>query len=191
MALDFNSAGAQRSFDTIPDGTIAVVQLKIRPGNVGEGGWLKRTKNGDAEGIDAELTVAEGEYTKRKFWAYMLTGGATDGHSQAADITTRRLRAVIESVRGIKPTDVSEAAKQARCISGYADLDGVRFLCRIDVEPAYGEYKAKNILGEVITPDRKEWRPIEQEARQAKPNGADATPTGASVQTIKKPEWAR
>jgi hypothetical protein len=191
MALDFNTAGAQRSFDTIPEGTIAVVQLKVRPGNAGEGGWLKRTKNGDAEGIDAELTVVEGEYAKRKFWAYMLTGGETDGHSQAADITTRRLRAVIESARGIKPTDVSEAAKQARCATSYADFDGVRFMCRIGVEPARGEYKAKNILGEVITPDRKEWRPIEQEAKQAKPDGADATPAGTSVQTIRKPEWAR
>ena len=69
MALDFNTAGAQRSFDTIPDGTIAVVQLKIRPGNAGEGGWLKRSKDGKAEGIDAEFIVVEGEYTKRKFWA--------------------------------------------------------------------------------------------------------------------------
>jgi hypothetical protein len=187
MSLDFNAAGAQRSFDVIPDGTIAVVQLKVRPGNVGEGGWLKRSKNGDAEGIDAELTVAEGEYTRRKFWAYMLTGGTTDGHAQAGDITERRLRAILESARGIKPTDVSETAKQARCATSYADFDGLRFLCRIDVEPARGEYKAKNILGEVITPDRKEWRPIEQ----AKPDGANAMPTGASVQTIKKPEWAR
>jgi hypothetical protein len=191
MSLDFNAAGAQRSFDVIPDGTVAVVQLKVRPGNAGKGGWLKRSKDGKAEGIDAEFVVVEGEYTRRKFWGYLLTGGETDGHAQAADITDRRLRAVIESARGIKPTDVSEAAKSARCLTGYSDLDGVRFLCRIDVEPARGEYKAKNILGEIITPDRKEWRPIEQEARQAKPDGADATPTGTGVQTIKKPEWAR
>jgi hypothetical protein len=187
---DFNNAGAQRSFEVIPDGTIAVVQINIRPGNVGEGGMLARTKKGDAEKLDAEFVVSEGEYAKRKFWENMLTGGTTDGHAQAGDITMRRLRAILESARGIKPTDVSEAAKQAR-VADYAAFDGMRFMCKIGVEPARGEYKAKNIIAEIITPDRREWHPIEQEAKQAKPNGADATPTGASVAAIKKPEWAK
>jgi hypothetical protein len=31
MSYDFNTAGEQRSFDVIPDKTIAVVQLNIRP----------------------------------------------------------------------------------------------------------------------------------------------------------------
>jgi hypothetical protein len=33
MALDFNDVGPQRSFDVIPDGTIAIVRMKIRPGH--------------------------------------------------------------------------------------------------------------------------------------------------------------
>jgi hypothetical protein len=186
---DFNTAGAQRSFDMIPDGTIAVVQINIRPGNAGEGGLFKRSKEGKAEGLDAEFTVVEGEHTKRKFWGYLITGGTTDGHAQAADITTRRLRAILESARGIKPTDVSEAAKTAR-IAAYADFDGMRFMAKIGLEPAQNGYKAKNILSEAITPDRQEWRPIEQVAKAA----ADAatkpvitSPTGV----IAKPEWAR
>ena len=36
---------------------------------------------------------------------------------------------------------------------------------KLGVEPAKGDYKAKNILAEVITPDRKEWHPVEQEAQ--------------------------
>jgi hypothetical protein len=44
--MDYNQAGAQRSFDVIPDGTIVVVQMNIRAGNVGEGGILKRSNNG-------------------------------------------------------------------------------------------------------------------------------------------------
>jgi hypothetical protein len=148
---------------------------------------LKRSKNSEAEGIDAEFTVAEGEHAKRKFWSFMVVSGTTDGHAQAADITTRRLRAILESARGIKPTDVSETAKQARCATSYSDFDGMRFLCRIDVEPARGEYKAKKILDEIITPDRKEWRPIEQEAKPA----ADATKYAGNMTTIEKPVWAK
>jgi hypothetical protein len=62
MSYDYNQAGEQRSFEVIPEGTIAVVQMNIRPGNAGEGGLLKRSKAGDAEGIDAEFIVVEGDY---------------------------------------------------------------------------------------------------------------------------------
>ena len=36
--FDFNTAGEQRTFDVVPDRTIAVVQLNIRPGDAGEDG---------------------------------------------------------------------------------------------------------------------------------------------------------
>jgi hypothetical protein len=187
---DYNTAGEQRSFDVIPDGTIAVVQMNIRRGNSGEGGLLKRSKNGDAEGLDAELTVVEGEYVKRKFWSFMIVSGTTDGHQQASDITMRRLRAMLESARGIKPTDVSEAAKKAR-VAEYTDFDGIRFIAKIGVEPARGDFKAKNILGEVVTPDRKEWRPIEQGVEPAAKASAKAATSTGAVTPIAKPAWAK
>ena len=83
----------------------------------------------------------------------------------------RRLRAILESARGIKPTDVSEAAKKAR-VAEYADFDGIRFMAKIGVEPARGDYKAKNILGEVITPDRKEWHPISAGGQAGESDGS-------------------
>jgi hypothetical protein len=184
MSYDYNQAGEQRSFDVIPEGTVAVVQMDIRPGNAGEDGLLKRSKAGDAEGIDAEFIIVEGDYAKRKFWGFLITGGTTDGHAQAADITTRRLRAILESARGIKPTDISEAAKKAR-IAEYSDFDGIRFMAKIGVEPARGEYKAKNILAEAVTPDRKEWRSINQEAKPA------AKAATSSITPIAKPAWAQ
>jgi hypothetical protein len=183
--MDFNQVGAQKSFDVIPDGTIVVVQMNIRRGNAGEGGLLKRSKNGLAEMLDAEFIVVEGDHVKRKFWENMVVDGPTDGHKEAADITHRRLRAIIESVKGIKPADVSEEAKAARNVE-YDAFDGMRFVCRVGVEPAHGDYKAKNILVEVITPDRtKEWRPIEQQ-----PKPKDSGPGGNTPTPIIKPKWA-
>jgi hypothetical protein len=187
MSYDYNTAGGQRSFDVIPDGTIAVVQMNIRPGNAGEGGLLKRSKAGDAEGLDAEFIVVEGDYAKRKFWGFLIVSGTTDGHAQAADITARKLRAILESARGIKPTDVSEAAKKAR-IAEYADFDGLCFIAKIGVEPARDGYKAKNILGEVVTSDRKEWHAVEQ---TAKPAAKAATAPASNVTPIAKPVWAQ
>jgi hypothetical protein len=187
MSYDFNTAGEQRSFDVIPDGTTAVVQMHIRPGHAGPDGLLKRSKNGEAEGIDAEFIVVEGEYAKRKLWSFMITAGSTDGHSQAADITTRRLRAILESARGIKPTDVSEAAKKARVAETFADFDGIRFMCKLGVEPASALYKAKNIIAEVITPDRKEWHSVEQVAQTT----AAAEAPASAMTPITKPAWAQ
>ena len=91
----------------------------------------------------------------------MVLSGTTDGHAQAAEITRTKLRAILESARGIKPADVSEAAVKARRAE-FDEFDGIRFIAKIAVEPARGDYKAKNILGDVITPDRKEWHPVEQ-----------------------------
>ena len=116
----------------------------------------------------------------------MVLSGTTDGHEEAADITKRRLRAILESARGIKPQDISEAAKAARNAE-FAEFHGLRFMCKLGVEPARGEYKAKNNIAEVITPDRKEWHAIEQQPKseEAKKGGADNTPA-----PITKPAWA-
>src|SRR6516225_4549227 len=160
MTYDFNTASEQRTFDVIPDRTVAVVQLNIRPGDAGEGGLFKRSKNGQAEGLDCELIVVGGPHNKRKFFEWMTISGTSDNHAQAAEITHQKLRAIIESARGIKPTDVSEAAKKAR-VAEYVEFDGIRFLAQIGVEPAKDQYRAKNFLAQVITPERKEWQPVE------------------------------
>lgn len=187
---DYNDAGPQRTFEVIPAGTIAVVEMSIRSGNAGEDGLLKRSKDGGCEGLDAELTVVEGEYAKRKIWSFMVVSGTTDGHAQAADITKSRLRAILESARNIKPADVSEAAKKARTTTRYADFDGIRFMAKLGVEPASGDYKAKNILAEVITPDRKEWHAVQQEPKaKAAPNSGAAGQ--AAPAQISKPTWAK
>jgi hypothetical protein len=183
MAYDFNKASDQ--FELIPDRTVALVQLNIRQG---EGGLFKRSKNGQAEGLDAEVIVVGGKYDKRKFYDWMTVSGTTDGHAQAADITHGKLRAIIESARGIKPTDVSEAAKKARVVE-YADFDGIRFYAQIGVEPAKGEFRAKNVLARIITPDdTKNWHPVEQVAKPA-PASTPAGETPSNV--IVKPVWAQ
>jgi hypothetical protein len=114
MAFDFNTATEQRDFDVIPAGTIVVVQMVIRAGDAGEDGLLKRSGNGLAEGLDCKFIVVEGPYAKRNIFSFMVLSGTTDGHAQAAEITNSRLRGILESARGIKPTDVSEAAKKLR-----------------------------------------------------------------------------
>jgi hypothetical protein len=183
MPYDYNNANSQ-SFDVIPDGTIVVAQLNIRAGGAGEDGLLKRSKNGACEMLDCEFTVVEGEYSKRKFWSRLVISGTTDGHEQAAGFSRGHLRQILECVRGIKPNDMSEAAKTAR-VADLSDFDGLRFMCKLGVEPAHDGFKAQNILLDVITPDRKEWHAIEQQPKGPKPKGGGNPPA-----PITKPGWA-
>src|SRR5262249_17802245 len=106
-----------------------------------------------------------------------------------------RIRGMLESARGIRPDDTSDAAKTARQIASYGDLDGLRFIARIGVEPAQGNYPAKNTLDEAITPDKQAWRPVEE---VPKPTGSALLQTPASLgapvtapTALDRPKWAR
>lgn len=187
-SYDFNTAGPQRSFDVIPDGTIVPVELTVRPGNAGEDGMLRRSKDGRSLALDCEFTVTEGEHFKRKFWMLFTLEGATSGHAEAGEISRGKLRAILESARGVRSDDKSEMATKAR-IAKFSEFNGLRFLVRVGVEPAQNGYKAKNTLAEVITPDKQVWRQLEQVLRAATPPAAPSAATAPAA--IAKPEWAK
>jgi hypothetical protein len=176
---DFNDAGEQRSFDVIPSGTIVLLSMTVRPGGAGTGGWLKKSRDGLSEGLDCECTVIEGPYEKRKIWPLFTLGGTTNGHADAAKISRIKLRAILESARGIRPDDKSEQAAKARRTSSFADFDGLRFLAKTGVERRDG-FAAKNTLQEIITPEREQWHAIPQVPLRS------ATPA-----KIERPAWAR
>ena len=194
MAYDFNSAPEQREGGLIADGTIAVVHMTVRPGNAGEGGWLKRSKAGDSMAMDCEFTVVDGPFAKRKFWSLFTVEGTTEGHAKAADISGSRLRGILESARGIRPDDESEAAKNARRVNSYGDFDGIRFVAKIGIEKGKDGYKDKNTLDAAVTPDRKAWVKVEQIAKQQgfQQVGAavQAAQANAAAQAAGKPSWA-
>lgn len=190
MAYDFNTASEQRGSDLIPDGTIAPVHLTIRPGNSGEGGWLKRSKAGDSEAIDCEFTVTEGPNAKRKFWTLFTIQGTTEGHQKAADFSASRIRAILESAQGVRPDDESDSAKNMRRINSWANLNNVRFIAKIGIEKGKDGYKDKNILAEVITPDRKQWAKIEQPVKQQSFQQVASPGVQPASGTTNKPAWA-
>jgi hypothetical protein len=192
MPYDYSTAPEQRGIELIPDGTVATLQLTIRPGGAGEGGLLKRSKDGACEMLDLEFVVVDGPQVKRKLWEHMVISGTTDGHGKAAEISRGRLRAIIESARGIKPSDLGAEARKARTVE-LGDLDGLRFIAKIGVEKGRpkndgtGEnYPDRNTIAMVVTPDRGDWRAVEQTPGPTRPIAGD---TGAVVPII-KPAWA-
>lgn len=188
--MDFNNASEQQEFgELIPDGTIATVHMTVRPGNAGEGGWLKRSKSGDSAALDCEFTIVDGQFAKRKFWGLFTIEGTTEGHAKAADISASRLRAILESARGIQPSDQSDSAKAARKVGSWGDFDGLRFVAKIGIEKGSGNYKDKNMLASAVTPDRQAWVKVEQVTRAPSIAPAVAAPA-ASAPASAKPAWA-
>jgi hypothetical protein len=191
MTIDLNEAGGQREFDLIPADTIATLAIKVRGGGAGPDGALRRSKDGKSEGLDLEPIVCDGEYVKRKLWALLTLQGETEGHAEAGRIAATVLRAIIESARGIKPDDQSEAAKQQRCLASYLELDGMRFVGRIGVVPAKNGYDAKNKLASVITPDMKAWRKPDQGAAPVPAAKPSQPSSGSGGAVVPRPQWSR
>ena len=187
ISYDFNDADTQRN--VIPDGTIATVRMTVRLGSAGEGGWLRRSNDGNSEALDCEFVVLDGPFAKRKFWSLFTVAGSTPGHAEAAKISAGKLRAILESARGIKPDDKSDAAKEARRIKSYSDLNGLTFVARIGVEPPQNGYKAKNRLDHVVTPDEKAWHPVAREPVAAPP--AEPAEHASTPAKINRPDWSK
>jgi hypothetical protein len=196
MPYDYSEAPPPRdTFDLIPDGTVAEIQMHIRAGNAGEDGMLKRSKDGGCEMLDTEFVVVSGPYAKRKFWTYFVLEGTTSGHATAAEISRGHLRNILESARGIKPGDTSAQARADRTAS-LKDFDNLIFIARIGVEKGKpkndgsGEsWPDKNVLAAAVTPDKKEWHAVPQ----APPfNGGTptSTPGSSSAPPVAKPAWA-
>ena len=189
-AFDFNTAPDQREFDVIPKGEIVVVQMRIKPGD-GEDGLLSRLDKG-CEGLACELTVVEGKWAKHKLFPWLLVSGTTDGQMDMAHTNLGTLKAIIDSAHGFKPKDMSEATKKERArFSDLRHFDGIRFMLKVGIEPAKGDYKAKNIIQLVITPGMKEWQPVKQVEQPLAPlEPITKGDSKGDSKAIVKPAWA-
>jgi len=183
-------------FEMIPHGTPATFVLHIRAGNVGEDGMLTRSKDGGCEMLVSELTIADGPYKGRKLFERWILVGTTDGHAKSADINRSTLKAILDSALGLKPDDLTPQARAARTVS-LKQFEGMSFIGRIGIEKGRprndgsGEnWPDKNILAAVITPNKKDWHPVEQPPPfNGGGGGAQAAPA-ETASPIARSGWA-
>lgn len=171
---DYNDA--RQNPNLIPKGTIAKVGLTIRPGGFDDpsqgwtGGYATRGSTG-AVYLNGEFTVLEGPYAKRKI--FTLIGLYSPKGPDWANMGRSFVRGMLNSARGISDKDVSPQAQAARRISGFADLDGLEFVAKVDVgTDANGE--EKNEIRMAVTPDHRGY---------AEAMGAPRMPATAPVYT--------
>jgi hypothetical protein len=158
MKLNLNEAEAPtRDFTrggVIPEDEEVRVVLNLLAGDDEEtDNLLTCSKNSGIKYLAVEFTIIGGPYNKRKFWENWALASSDDsgGHKKAIEISRTKVRAVVEAVREIKPTDNSAAANKQRNID-LGELDGMEFDCVLGIEEGKGEYKDKNLIKRVINP---------------------------------------
>jgi hypothetical protein len=207
---DYTDAPPPRERDLIPAGTIVALVIHLRQGNCGEDGMLKRSKDGKCEMLDIEYTVRGGPHDKRKLWENMVLKGTTLGQQEMADTNRGRLGQMINSALGLQPNDKSPEARGARQKT-LPDFEGMAILVKIGVEKGgpkkdsngnlSGEnYPDKNTVAVILTPDKREWQPVEQpppfngggtgNGPAAAPNSSTPSTPAAPAAPVQKPKWA-
>jgi len=186
---DFNNADDQQSFDLIPKGTIARVRMTIRPGGYDDpnegwtGGYATRKAETGTVYLNAEFVVLEGPYARRKVWS--LIGLHSPKGPEWTHMGRAFIKGILNSARGVHPGDETPRAQTARRIQGLADLDGIEFVARLDVErDAKGD--DRNAIKQGITPDHKAYAVVMGAM------GATAPVPVASTQAVAgRPSWAQ
>ncbi|MFU8778221.1 MAG: hypothetical protein ACNA7M_11200 [Roseovarius sp.] len=179
---DFNDA--QSNSNIIPKGTLAKVRLTLRPGGFDDpaqgwtGGYAKRGGTG-AVFLDAEYTVLEGPYAKRKIWS--MIGLYSPNGPNWANMGRSLIRGILNSSRGISDKDNSPEAQARRRIAGFHELDGVEFVARIDVgSDSNGE--EKNEIKSALAPNHRDYATVMGLGAPAM-SGAPAAPYHAPPST--------
>ena len=158
---DFNDAEAQQgAFDIIPKGITVPVRMTLKPGghddhNQGwSGGYATESFDTGAVYLACEFVVTSGPFAKRKMWSNIglySKKGPTWGQMGRSFI-----RAALNSARNVQPQDNSPQAASARRIESFADLDGLEFIARVDVEKD-AKGADRNVVKQAVEPDHKDY----------------------------------
>lgn len=198
---DFNDAEQQQGFDLIPKGTLVKVRMTIKPGGCDDpaqgwtGGYATESFDTGSVYLACEFVVLEGPFARRKMWSNI--GLHSKKGPAWGQMGRSMIRGILNSARNVHPQDNSPQDAAARRINGFADLDGIEFLARVDVEKdAKGE--DRNVVKLAIEPDHKDYAAVMGVAPRASTgNQAPATtttpthPTPQRPATSGKPAWAQ
>lgn len=201
--MDFNGAEAQdAAFDLIPANTLVKVTLTIRPGGAGPEGWLTQSRTSSALYLNTEAVVLEGPHARRRIYTRIGFKGKSvneRGEDTYANRGRALIRGILESARGIKASDQSEAARAARMIRSLGDLNGLDFVAKIGVEKDRNnpDDAGRNVIKAAIGPEHAQYAavmgaaPPAGMAVTAPPQTPPAQSSPAAPSASGAPFWAR
>ena len=183
---DFNDADSQQSgFDVIPKGTVVPVRMTLKPGGFDDhnqgwtGGYATESFDTGAVYLACEFVVTGGPFAKRKMWSNIglhSAKGPTWGQMGRSFI-----RGALNSARNVHPKDETAQASAARRIESFADLDGLEFIARVDVEKD-NKGADRNVVKVALEPDHPDYPKFKGVAAKATSGGSGSGNSGAPAQ---------
>ena len=189
---DFNDADDQNSFDLIPKGSVVKVRMTIKPGGHDDfsqgwsGGYATQNQDTGSVYLNCEFVVLEGVFARRKLWN--LIGLKSPKGPEWTNMGRTFIKGALNSAFGLHPNNNAAQAMQARCITGFADLDGIEFVIKVDVEKD-NRGDDRNTIRTVITPDSSEYGAV-MGALSAAPQQQAVTSQSHGVSTPQQPAAA-
>ena len=170
---DFNDAKEPMNLGVIPKNTTAKARVSILRGGYIDAtqGWTDgcatHSKHTGAVYLQCKFVILAGEYAKRHVW-HMIGLHSPKGDTWA-DMGRTFIKSLLNSAHNIQPNDQSDAAKQARMIQSFADLDGLVAVIKIGVD-ADNDGGERNTINAVVTPDFKEYSKVMSEGQMVQQN---------------------
>ena len=199
--FDFNSAAEQTSYDLIPKGTMVRVRMTIKPGGYDDpsqgwtGGYATRSMTTGSVYLNCEFVVLDGPFARRKMWS--LIGLYSAKGAEWTNMGRTFIKAILNSARGINPNDSSPAAQNARRISGFADLEGIEFVGKVDWDKDQNG-QDKCVIKSAVTPEHKDYAahmngaPAGAASAPASSGGANAYAQATGRAPVPgRPSWAQ
>lgn len=165
MTLNLNdfeaSSGPTNDFSLIPAGTVARAIITIKPGMhtldmFGKTPVFHYSVATKAKWVELEFTIIGGEFDKRKVWDRLFVDGdkmnPNTNKPVAYEIGMSTLRAIIDSIHGLDPSDQTENAQGLRSLNGIEDINGKEFCMKIGIKKGTNGYEDSNKLMVALTP---------------------------------------
>lgn len=176
----------------IPINTLVKVTIKIKAGGYNDpskgwtGGYATQADSGSVY-LSAEYTIMGGPFDKRKVWS--LIGLYSPKGPEWGNQGRSFIRAMLESARGIAPTDNSDRAREARKIASIGDLDGLQFVAKVGIAKGKDGYDDKNEIQTVIPCTHKDYAALMSGAGTTQTASAAASALGQQAKAS-APAWA-
>ena len=175
--------------------------MTIKPGGYDDpsqgwtGGYATRSLSTGSVYLNCEFVVLDGPFARRKMWS--LIGLYSSKGAEWTNMGRTFIKAILNSARGINPNDSSPAAQNARRISGFADLEGIEFVGKVDWDKDQNG-QDKCVIKSAVTPEHKDYAahmngaPAGAASAPASSGGANAYAQATGRAPVPgRPSWAQ
>jgi hypothetical protein len=197
MPFDYSTPPPASALNLIPKDTVALVQLSINAGGVGEDGMLTSSRDGACSMLAYSAAVIDGPYAGRKIFGQWIVEGAPEKYEENVWRSRKVLKRILLSAFNFSSSDNSPEVK-ARLTVGYQAFHGLKFIARIGIEKGNDVWPDKNSVIGAVTRDQRDWPGPVPEAPPFNGGGPSpspvASPAGASPASpapIARPPWAQ